>query len=158
MLSLWTTSFFMAFITDALENHALAEHVEMLGDLRRDLQDIEVWMAKIQYLATGCAMQVVMAGEIGIEPLGSAEYFDDIHDTDPRKSQQGTVDRVIGYVGVLPAHDAINGIGRGMIVPLDQLTVDRNPLRRDFQVMRMTGFNECLDFLRQRRFLHIYTK
>ena len=105
---------FPAFLANAFENHAFADDLELLVNAIRDCQIIIGPAIKIEYFAALGAMDMMVVCHIRIEPLGSAENFDDFHKADFCESQQGAVDGVEGNVGIIFFYDLINGISCGM--------------------------------------------
>lgn len=83
--------------------------------------------------------------EIGIEPLRLPAEFHHTGDVDLAEGQQGTAHRVQGYIGKNLAHLFVHLAGTGVLIGMDQLPVDRDPLRSDLESSTPAGLPETLE-------------
>ena len=103
-------------------------------------------------------MQMMVVGHIGVESLGSAKYFNDIHNTDFCKSRKRAVHRIERDAGIFCFHDLVDRIGCGMGVRLDELLENCNSLGGYFELMGATDLGERDDVIVVFIISHIYTK
>ena len=66
---------------------------------------------------------MMVIGSVGIVSLGIAVPLHHIYQADPREGQQGTVNRVKGYIGVCFSHLFINRFRVGVVAGLQQFPV-----------------------------------
>jgi hypothetical protein len=151
-------AFFAAFVTDSFQDDALVENSEVLGDVLGIIQIVEISVMEIRDFAALDAMQVVMVRYVRVEPFCAAEYFDDVGNADICKGQKGPVDRIKRDIRVVPFNDLIEGIGRGVHLRLQQLTIDGHALGRDLELMAAACVDEILDFFGGTSLIHDSTK
>lgn len=123
------------------------DDLEDAGDLLGHLKMVVVFVLKIDDLAAGHTMHVMMVTDIGIETLGSAKHFHDVYQADRGKGQKSAVDRIERDVRKFFLNCPEHQICRGVPVRLNEGPVDGHPLRRNLELMPATGRSETFNML-----------
>lgn len=83
--------------------------------------------------------------EIRIEPLRLPAEFHHTGDVDLAEGQQSTAHRIQGYIGKNLAYRFVHLARTGVLIGIDQLPVDRDPLRSDLESPLPAGHPETLE-------------
>jgi len=89
--------------------------------------------------AAGHAPEMMMGGEVGVEPPGIAGAFDDFRQPDLMERQKGAADRVQGDVVVIFPDFFENAGSGGVFGRRNQFFENRSPLGRDAQAVLPAG-------------------
>jgi hypothetical protein len=147
-----------AFFTNAIQDDSFGVHSEIILDLIRDPNVIELIAVKIENFSAFDAMKMMVVFHIGIETPRPSLGGNNIDQSDLCKSQQRPVHRVVGYVGKFFFHDREHFIGCGMIFCLGEFFIYRAALRGDLQIEFFAKLDEGIEAIDGSLFLHIIIK
>jgi hypothetical protein len=117
-----------ATVADAFEVYGASQYGELLAEHCWCVYILEALFVKINNSLTFDAPEMLVPAEIAVEPLCVAGSLDHERRADIAEGQQGPVDGVKRDVRKSAPDAAEDHLGRGMVLGLDQGTIDRRSL------------------------------
>ena len=124
-----------AFLTDPVYNNSFAENSELALDFLRNLQFITHFTVKVYDFSALYTVEMMMTIGIWVESSRSPGGFDNINESDLSQRQQGSVDCVIRNIGKITFQSLKHHVCRGVILRIEKLFVNGNPLWCYLQVV-----------------------